>query len=76
MFSVQDCTDNMHLDFAIYNRQAFRNEVLGLTGRYTVKLNFSMTSCFTTQNLFLAKQNEEKKKVCFPQENKRKRREE
>lgn len=55
MFSVQDCTDNMPLDFAIYNTQAFRNEVLGLTGRYTVKLNFSMTSCFTTQNLFLAK---------------------
>lgn len=53
----------MPLDFAVYNTQVFRNEVLGLTGRYTVKLNFSMTSCFTTQNLFLAKQNEEKKSV-------------
>lgn len=50
MFSVQDCTVNMLLDFAVYDRQAFRNEVLGLIGRYIVKLNFSMTSCFTTQN--------------------------
>lgn len=59
------------LDFAICDRQAFRNEVLGLR-KYMGELNFTMTSCFTKKKGFwlnkLRKQNNNNKKYVFHRE--------
>lgn len=61
--------------FAVCDRWAFRNELLGLTGRHMGELNFLTAPCFKTESCFLTKQIE-KGKNMFPQRNRRNSREE
>lgn len=54
--------------FAICGRWEFRNELLGLTGRHMGELNILTAPCFKTQNYFLTKKIEKKKKIRFHRE--------
>lgn len=57
--------------FAICDKWAFWNELLGLTGRHMGELNFLTAPCFKIENCFLTIQIEKEKKM-FPQRNRRK----
>lgn len=68
---LQHVACRVNIWFAICDRWAFRNELLGLTGRHMGELSFLTAPCFKTENCFLTKQIE-KKKNMFPQRNRRK----
>lgn len=68
---LQHVTCPINTWFAICDRWAFRNELLGLTGRHMGELDLLMAPCFKTENCFLTKQIE-KEKNMFPQRNRRK----
>lgn len=68
---LQHVACRVNIWFAICDKWAFWNELLGLTGRHMGELNFLTAPCFKIENCFLTIQIEKEKKM-FPQRNRRK----